>query len=204
MGNVISFVEAVADHWVFWIALVLMVEPFLEGTFPALADRIKRALPDERRKAVFRVLGVIALLIASFQAWNTQYELAHQNDDRLAMKNLIATAIVEGEQIIKSHKQSKEQSDADVYSHDASIWATKTGTMIEAAYGKGEVALFASDAGLITMNTVNYPTGLIRSLVANRLQRLNELMERVERTPIRPGFDPNNYHWECPDCAKIP
>jgi hypothetical protein len=36
MRNVISFVEAVADHWVFWIGLVLMVDPFLEGAFPAV------------------------------------------------------------------------------------------------------------------------------------------------------------------------
>lgn len=136
---------------------------------------------------MFRVLGVIALLIASFQAWNTQYELARQNDDRLATKDLIATAIGEDEELIKSHKQSKEQSDADVYSHDASVWATKTATMIEAAYDNGEVAVFASDAGLMTMNTINYPTGLIRSLVANRLQRLNELTQRVESTPIRRG-----------------
>jgi hypothetical protein len=137
----------------------------------------------------------VALLIAFFQAWNTQYEMVRQNDQRFAMKDLLGNVIVEGEAIVQSHKQSKEQADADTYQHDAEKWATKTDNLIEDAYGKGEAAVWASNAGLTSMNTVGYPTGLIRSWVINRLQRSNELMSRVDNLPLLPGFDPHNYHW---------
>jgi hypothetical protein len=52
------------------------------------------------------------------------------------------------------------------------------------------------------MNTIGYPTGLVKSWMVNRLQRANELMQRIDALSLLPGFDPNNYHWrtECPGC----
>ena len=64
MGNIPAFIGSVAGHWAFWIGLVLMVEPYLEGAFPSVATWIKRLLVDERRKWVFRIAGIVALLVA--------------------------------------------------------------------------------------------------------------------------------------------
>src|ERR1700693_1194606 len=64
MGNILAFIESVAGHWAFWIGLVLMVEPYLEGAFPSVAAWIKQLLVDDRRKRFFRVAGIIALLVA--------------------------------------------------------------------------------------------------------------------------------------------
>jgi hypothetical protein len=110
--------------------------------------------------------------------------------------------MAEGEALIKAHKPSKEQSDADAYSHEANLCTTKTDNLIEDAYGKGEAALWASNAGLQLFNTPAYPTGAVQSWVAARLQRSNELMPRIDTLTMLPTFDPNNYHWrtECPGC----
>ena len=127
MERLVAFLTAVADRWAFWIGLLLMIEPFSESAFPVFAARIKRVLADDRRKMAFRIAGAIALFVACFQAWDEQFELAAGNVNRLAMKDLIGTAINEGAELSKTHKSSKEASDAVSYQHAAEIWATKTG-----------------------------------------------------------------------------
>jgi hypothetical protein len=144
MHNVIAFIIAVTGQWFFWVGTALRIEPYLEVAFPKIGDVIRRLLADGRRQTFFRVVGIMALLIAFFQAWNTQYEMVRQNEQRFAVKDLLGTAISEGEAIVASHKQSKEQADADAYRHDANKWATKTDNLVEDAYGKGEAAVFAS------------------------------------------------------------
>ena len=78
------------------------------------------------------------------------------------------------------------------------------GTMIQSAYGPAEAAVFGSDAGLPLMNVVGAPTELVRSWNMNRLQRLNNLVKRVDTLPTEAGFDAAHYKWECPECSKIP
>jgi hypothetical protein len=123
--------------WFFWVGIALRIEPYLEGAFPQVGNVIRRLLADGRCQKFFRVVGIVALLIAFFQAWNTQYEMVRQNDQRFAMKDLLGNIIVEGEAIVQSHKQSKEQADAYTYQHDAEKWAAKTDNLIEDVYGKG-------------------------------------------------------------------
>jgi hypothetical protein len=137
MHNVVAFIEAVTGQWFFWVGIALRIEPYLEGAFPQVGNVIRRLLADGRRQKFFRVVGIVALLIAFFQAWNTQYEMVRQNDQRFAMKDLLGNIIVEGEAIVQSHKQSKEQADAYTYQHDAEKWAAKTDNLIEDVYGKG-------------------------------------------------------------------
>jgi hypothetical protein len=201
MGNILAFIESVAGHWAFWIGLVLMVEPYLEGAFPSVAAWIKQLLVDDRRKRFFRVAGIIALLVAFFQAWNTQYELSQQNADRIAIKALIGQMIKEGTDLLTTYKDSEKQSDADTLTHAGTLWATKTDNLIEDAYGTGVAESWANIADLPGIAS-NLPTTVIKSAIRNRLHRTNELMDHVEALTVMPGFDPHHYQWrtECPDC----
>jgi hypothetical protein len=122
MHNVVAFIEAVAGQWFFWVGIALRIEPYLEGAFPQVGNVIRRLLADGRRQKFFRAVGIVALLIAFFQAWNTQYEMVRQNDQRFAMKDLLGNVIVEGEAIVQSHKQSKEVGHQDRQSNRGCIW----------------------------------------------------------------------------------
>src|SRR5258706_14139831 len=97
LGNLVVFFRAVADHWLFWIGLFLMIEPYLERVAPRTWEAINRHLANhpERRKKLFRIGGAIALFFACFQAWNVQYEAGVKNGDRVAMKALLSVGIKE-------------------------------------------------------------------------------------------------------------
>ena len=159
-----------------------------------------------RARAILVVASILLGSVAVVATFYSQHEIVVARDSevvrRLATKDLLSASIAEGEALIKSHKESKGQADADAYRHKANEWATKTSNLVEDAYGKAEAAVWGSDAGLTSFNIVNYPTGRILSWMINRLQRSNELIVRVDTILLLPGFDPNNYHWrtECPDC----
>src|SRR5260370_16995312 len=74
LDRLIAFATAVGGGWMFWIGLVLTMEPYLERAAPDAWERFKTFLakkPDRRRQ-VFRVFGFVALLISVFQAWDEQ------------------------------------------------------------------------------------------------------------------------------------
>jgi hypothetical protein len=111
---------------------------------------------------------------------------------RLAMKDILHVAIVDNETLLaKQRTQSKD--DVSAYINEANKWTAKTGQLIEDAYGKGERDVFMNDAGINPINAANNPTALVSSELISRLQRLNELMPRVDTISMRPDFDPNNY-----------
>lgn len=199
--NFFAFIGAVAIQWFFWIGLILMIEPYLEAVAPLVADILERFFNRRpaRRQMIFRLAGALALVFACFQAWEVQYEAAGNNQNRFAMKELLHTAINEGEEL---NKDWFKRTDADAYRHEANVWANKTGHLIEDAYGRGEADVFVSDAGIISYGNPSQPELGIHSEINNRLQRLNELMSRVEVLLMRPGFNPNNYHWvtQCDAC----
>jgi hypothetical protein len=208
MHNFWVFIGAVADNWIFWVGLFLMIEPYLEGAAPKtfkIWRELSHLYPAARRK-VFRIVGVIALLTAIFQTWNAEYEgrlAAESNqvleplDKRLAMKNLISTAISEGEALGKDWFKKEDQP----FLHDTNVWTNKTGNMVEDAYGKGELSLWMSDAGFTNHADGKKHTDL-HNWIVNRLTRLNELMKRVDSIRMVPSFDPKNYHWveKCDGC----
>ena len=74
------------------------------------------------------------------------------------------------------------------------MWTAKTGQLIEDAYGKGERDVFMNDAGINPINAVNDQNALVSSELIARLQRLNELMSRVDTISMQPDFDPRKYH----------
>src|SRR5258708_21583482 len=99
LHNLVLFLEAVADHWLFWIGLFLMIEPYLERVAPKTWETVTRHLAEhpERRKRLFRIVGAIALFFACFQAWNVEHKAGTENADRVVMKALISKVINEGE-----------------------------------------------------------------------------------------------------------
>jgi hypothetical protein len=91
-------------------------------------------------------------------------------------------------------QRTQSQDDVNAYVNEANIWTAKTGQLIEDAYGKGERDVFMNDAGIQPINGINNQNALVSSELIARLQRLNEIMSRVDTISMQPDFDPNNYH----------
>jgi hypothetical protein len=146
---------------------------------------------------------IATAVIAKFQPLQKQVDALSRGvespEKRSAMKELLHTSISDGEALSKDWFN---RTDADAYLREANLWANKTGHLIEDAYGKGEADVWESDAGLINYVDPRKPTMPIHNGIVNRLQRLNELMSRVDTLSMRPEFDPENYHWrECDDAT---
>jgi hypothetical protein len=110
---------------------------------------------------------------------------------RLAMKDILHVAIGDNETLL-AKQRSKD--DVSAYLNEANIWTAKTGQLLEDAYGKGERDVFMNDAGINPISAVNNQNALISSELIARLQRLNELMSRVDTISMQPDFDPRDYH----------
>jgi hypothetical protein len=147
-------------------------------------------------------LAVAALLVsitsATFTGFNylksNPFEL---NQKHIATKNLIGVAISEGEDITKDWSTK----DPDKFRKEANLWTNRIGHLVEDAYGKGEASLLMSDAGYISYSDGKKQTG-ISNWIVHRLQRLNELLTRIDSLPMQPDFDPKHYRWaeQCPEC----
>jgi hypothetical protein len=197
-ANFEVFIRSVADSAVFWVGLFLMIEPYLEGAAPKVSAFLKEWLDPCRRKRVFRIVGLMAIFFACFQAWNVQYEANGTNQNRFAMKALLSTSIKEGEELTRNWFKRDDDTN---FKHETNLWTNKTGQLVKAAYGEGEVAVWASDAGYTNHSDGKVHTEMYNWII-NRLQRTNDLMEKVDSKPMQPRFDPNNYKWvtECSDC----
>jgi hypothetical protein len=114
-------------------------------------------------------------------------------EKRLAMKDLLHVTIGDNESML-GKQRTQSQDDVNAYVNEANIWTAKTGQLIEDAYGKGERDVFMNDAGIQPINGINNRNALVSSELIARLQRLNEIMSRVDTISMQPDFDPNNYH----------
>jgi hypothetical protein len=196
MSELWIFTAAVFSHWV----------ASMSGVVAIGVGIIQYIRQTKFSPSIWIALGIGCLFIASYQAWSDEHEARvkveqseQQNQKRPAMKNLLSTAINEGEAL---NKEWFKRTDVDAYLHEANVWTNKTGHLINDAYGEGELAVWMSNAGIISFADPNKPTTKTNSWIVNRLQRLNELMIRVDILPMQPGFDPNHYRWvaECVDC----
>ncbi len=113
------------------------------------------------------------------------------------MKALISVGIDEGEALTKN----SDKKDADSFQHETNFWTNRIGHLIEDAYGKGEASLLMSDAGYVSYSDGKKQTD-IRNWIIHRLQRLNELVPRINSLTLQPSFDAKNDHWadKCPEC----
>lgn len=211
LQDALDFIWAVLTNYVTWLSAVVF---FLEQGYPYLPDwfrkRIDAWLTPEARHRGLRRLAAIGLLFAIFLAYR---ENKHELDatkaeltglqvktslaNRIAMKNLIGVAISQSDEILKNW----DTKDPDNFKHEANFWTNRVGYLVEHAYGKGEALLVMSDAGYISYSDGKKQTE-IRNWIIHRLQRLNELMIRVDSLSLQPGFDPKKYLWveKCDTC----
>jgi len=143
------------------------------------------------------VLGVAAISATISSQRQIVAARAAEHRDRIAMKGLLHDGIVEGEALTENWSSKDETN----FRHEANRWTNKMGTLVEDAYGKGEASLIMSDAGYISYSDGRKQTG-INNWIIHRLQRLNDLIPRVDTLAMQPGFDPKDYHWvtDCSTC----
>jgi len=141
-------------------------------------------------------LGVGASFYSQYQIVSSanaeRVQAAEQVQKRLATKNLLGSAIKDGESLVAKQRTESED-DANTYKSEAEAWANKTGQLIGDAYGDGEAELFGNNAGITMFNSPGHPSTLTRSWMSARIQRLNELMPRVDTIVMLKDFDPNKY-----------
>jgi hypothetical protein len=154
---------------------------------------------------VFIAVIVTRMTLAPYWVWEDEHqarltaeaknkELSERAETRLAIKGLLSDFLNEGEAMLSSHKESKEQSVAEAYRIENHVWANKAGNLIEAVYGKGERTAWLSDFGALPETLPDWPTFETRMWLSNRLQRLDELIKRADTITIRADFDPAKYH----------
>ena len=138
---------------------------------------------------------LLGLVIAQYRAWAEQRRTAEQfrathdkNRSRVAIKDLLATAIETGEALY--HQGSRAE---------AEQWATLTHQLLTDAFGKGEAQQFLSDSGLSFFFATNRDPEEqdVRNSIDGRLRRLTELMPRVDSLSVRPEF--NLQDWRSPN-----
>jgi hypothetical protein len=152
---------------------------------------------DSPRARIILVVASVALSgLAVGATFYSQYQIVSsaeaQNEKRLAMKDLLGAAIYDAETLPVPKTES--QDDVSVYVHDYDAWNSKTARLIEVAYGRGEANRFTNYAGMQIFVDINAPSTLTRSKLGAGIQRLNELIPRVDSVSMLPEFDPRKYH----------
>jgi hypothetical protein len=102
---------------------------------------------------------------------------ATTDEKRLALKDALGAFNAEGREFTASVSQQQVED-----------WATRTQELIKTALGEGEAELFLSDSGYVF-----YGGGRVENWARGRLNRLAELIGRVDSVRIRPDFDPQEW-----------
>jgi hypothetical protein len=180
-------------------SLVIFAPARFKPAFQNLSTKL-----STNRVALIVLIGVIGtrLLLAPYWVWRDEHQarlLAEatnngsvaQYQKHLAMKSLIATAIGQGEDLTKDWATK----DADAFLKDTNQWTNRVGYLVADAYGDGEASLFMSDAGYVSYSDGKKQTDLDNWII-HRLERLDDLVKRVDTLPVQSNFDPTNYHWK--------
>jgi hypothetical protein len=146
--------------------------------------------------AFLALLGAVSTLgYAWYRAAVTEMESASSKAAAAAqklkadrVKGLLAKALVSGDKLIRSHKDTDE----DQAKKDAEKWGQQTHDLIAAAYGEGEAALFLDDSGYV-FYSVPLPMNAIRNWIDGRMRRLTELLKRTDTLSTRTDFDPAKF-----------
>lgn len=151
---------------------------------------------NPRARIVLVVISVGLSVLAVGGTFYSQYQIVSsakaQNEERIAMKNLLGAAINECG-ALNAKQRTENEDDANAYINEGSAWIAKVSDLINRAYGQGEVDIFKSDAGIVIYGTPGHPNVRTRSEIVARAQRLNDLIQRVDTISMLPGFDPRNY-----------
>jgi hypothetical protein len=112
-------------------------------------------------------------------------QAAEEIQKRLAMKNLLGNAINDGKSLPVTRRVESDD-DANAYESEFNAWSDQTAKLIENAYGKGEASRFMNYAGIELFPSSNMRIAFITSKVIARIQRLNELIPRVDTIVMLP------------------
>ena len=141
------------------------------------------------------LLGAVSIGYAWYRAAVTEMESASSKAASAAqklkadrVKGLLAKALVSGDKLIRSHKDTGE----DQAKKDAEKWGQQTHDLIAAAYGEGEAALFLDDSGYV-FYSMPLPMNTIRNWIDGRMRRLTELLKRIDTLSTRTDFDPAKF-----------
>ena len=148
-----------------------------------------------RLRIVLVVASVALISLGVGASFYSQHQIVAsknaEKEKRIAMKDLFGEAI--NECTLINEKPRTESEEDDAYVKEAGAWVAKTSQLVEKAYGKGEADLFMDDAGIPMMSSQGHPNVLMRHKMIARIQRLNELMSRVDTITMQPDFDPKKY-----------
>jgi hypothetical protein len=135
------------------------------------------------------LLGAVSMGYAWYRAAVTEMEWASSKAASAAqklkadrVKGLLAKALVSGDKLIRSNKDTNEDQE------DAEKWGQQTHDLIAAAYGEGEAALFLDSSGYVF-----YGGSPIRNWIDARMRRLTELLKRTDTLSTRTDFDPAKF-----------
>ncbi len=141
---------------------------------------------------VLLLYAIMAAIYEKFREIEAEKEelekQAATEDQRAALKEFLAEALREGEDLLRSNPSNEE----------AEAWAEKIGRLLSLAFlNTGEAQLFYSDEGLPPLD---YAEPLRQHLqtpaqkwMRRRLARLADLIRRSDSLQIRPGFNGRDY-----------
>jgi hypothetical protein len=115
-------------------------------------------------------------------------EQAATEEQRAAMKEVLAEAMREGQKLLRSSPNVEETEE----------WATKVRDLLLRAFlDTSEAELFLSNEGLPPLDyadpVMQHVQSDVHKWMRRRLARLADLIQRADSLPIRPGFNGREY-----------
>lgn len=132
---------------------------------------------------VIAAVGV-AFIAANFGVvWRASDAVDTQRDSerRAALKHLLGLGYNVGSHMLRQAQASEEQ---------LGDWAERIATLIEAALGLAEAVSFGNDTDSVTTLFRLNPKG---DWIRARQAKLDALLARFDRVPLRPDFDPSKW-----------
>ena len=126
--------------------------------------------------------------LTELESASSKVETAAQKSKTTRVKTLLGKAIAAGDTLIRDLKDKE----IDQAEKDAQTWGGKTHSLIAAAYGDGEAALFLDSSGYVFYGDGS-PKSNIRNWIDGRMRRTTELLRRTDTLTARNEFDPAQF-----------
>ncbi|OHV61037.1 hypothetical protein LCM4577_15175 [Mesorhizobium sp. LCM 4577] len=146
---------------------------------------------------VFGAIVILRLFAVPFQIWKEDQAqiaalTAHGPDrQRLIIKNRLGAFLEEARELTA---QCHNTEDAAALEARMNQLLTSAGTFIETSLGAGEAALFRNSVGTSTIYSASgKPNERLRIGMTWRMERLVQIIQRVDTVPINVDFNPNAF-----------
>jgi hypothetical protein len=155
--------------------------------------------------AIAALIAFAAAVLGTGYGWYraavSEQDSAAQNADAVAQKqkiirakDLLGRALIAG-RAIQAGGENGALTD-DQLEQQTREWATHTQTVISAAYGDGEAALFLSNAGYHALDVAGSHSEKAKTILIflyHRLDRISALISRSDSLTVRSDFDPAKF-----------